>query len=119
MTRDLFDTEQFLASLAYDRDLAVELIDAFLEDCPGRVAELTEALAAGDMARGTKLAHSLKGMCGVVRADALGRLALEMEYAGRNGKPEVLRERLDDFNNSLEQARELMVRFRDDGQAGV
>ena len=115
MTRDLFDIDQFLSSLAQDRELAVELIDAFLEDCPKRVAELSEALDAGDVALGTKLAHSLKGMCGVVRADALSRLALEMEYAGRNGKLDLLRERFSDFNDSLARARELMVGFRDNG----
>lgn len=113
--RDLFDTDQFLASLAHDKELAMELVDAFLEDCPKRVAELTEALNAGDAARGTKLAHSLKGMCGVVRADVLGRLALDMEYAGRDGKLDVVRERLDVFIGNLERARALMIRFRDDG----
>ncbi|XXJ21351.1 Hpt domain-containing protein [Desulfovibrio caledoniensis] len=115
MTRDLFDIEQFLSSLAHDRELAVELIDAFLEDCPKRVAELAEALGAEDVGRATKLAHSLKGMCGVVRAETLGRLALEMEYAGRKGDLVPLRERFDDFNDSLGRTRDLMVRFRDDG----
>jgi HPt (histidine-containing phosphotransfer) domain-containing protein len=115
MTRDLFDTDQFLASLARDRELAVELVDAFLEDCPRRVAELTEALDDGDVARGTKLAHSLKGMCGVVRADALGGLALEMEHAGREGKLEAMREGLGAFVECLDRAEALMVRFRDNG----
>jgi HPt (histidine-containing phosphotransfer) domain-containing protein len=115
MTRGLFDTDQFLASLAQDRELAVELIDAFLEDCPRRVAELTEALDRGDVVQGTKLAHSLKGMCGVVRADALGKLALEMEYAGRNGDLDGLRKGLGEFAAILERVKELMVRFRDEG----
>ncbi|MGE4422630.1 MAG: Hpt domain-containing protein [Pseudodesulfovibrio sp.] len=115
MTRDLFDTDQFLASLAYDRELAVELIDAFLEDCPRRVAELTKALDGGDIVQGTKLAHSLKGMCGVVRADVLGRLALEMEHAGRNGNLELVRDRLGMFTGNLDQVRDLMVLFRDNG----
>jgi HPt (histidine-containing phosphotransfer) domain-containing protein len=115
MTRDLFDTDQFLASLAYDRDLAVELVDAFLEDCPRRVAELTRALDDGDIVQGTKLAHSLKGMCGVVRADALGRLALEMEHAGRDGRLETVRDRLQLFAGSLDEVRGLMVDFRNNG----
>ncbi|MEZ7198355.1 Hpt domain-containing protein [Pseudodesulfovibrio karagichevae] len=115
MTRDLFDTDQFLSSLAYDRELAMELIDAFLEDCPRRVAELTMALDDGDIIQGTKLAHSLKGMCGVVRADELGRLALEMEHAGRNGNLELVRDRLGMFTGNLDQVRDLMVLFRDNG----
>jgi len=115
MTRDLFDTDQFLASLAYDKALAAELIDAFLEDCPRRVAELADALDAGDVTQGTKLAHSLKGMCGVVRADALGRLALEMEHAGRNENLDLMRERFGDFNAGLVRVRELMTRFPGNG----
>ncbi|EGB15047.1 Hpt domain protein [Pseudodesulfovibrio mercurii] len=113
--RDLFDSQQFLASLAHDRELGVELIDAFLEDCPRRVAELIEALDGGDAVQATKLAHSLKGMCGVVRADVLVGLALEMEYAGRDGNLDRVREKLDAFTGKLDMARERMLDFRNLG----
>jgi HPt (histidine-containing phosphotransfer) domain-containing protein len=115
MTRDLFDTDQFMESLAQDRELAQELIDAFLEDCPRRVGELSEALEGEDVALATKLAHSLKGMCGVVRAGVLVRLALEMEYAGRNGNLDLMRDRFAAFSDKLERVEKLMARFLVDG----
>ena len=45
------------------------------------------------------LAHSLKGMCGVVRVDGLVGLALSMERASKNG--------------DLGKAKELYARFSD------
>ena len=112
MTRDLFDDKQFLASIAYDDELAVELIDAFLEDAPRRVRDLDAALEAGQVETATKLSHSLKGMCGVVRSDSLFRLALEMEYAGREGRLDALREKFVRFTDTLDQAAELMALFK-------
>lgn len=112
MTRDLFDIDQFMSSLAHDKELAKELVEAFLEDSPRRVAELREALEAEDAPRVTKLAHSLKGMCGVVRADVLSRLALEMEYAGRDGRLDAVRGKFELFVDSLGRSRELMEQFK-------
>lgn len=112
MTRDLFDAKQFMASIAYDDELAVELVDAFLEDAPRRVRGLDAALDAGDMPSAAKLAHSLKGMCGVVRSDTLSRMALEMEYAARDGRTDTVREKFADFVDSLEAAAGLMTAFK-------
>lgn len=112
MTRDLFNDKQFMASIAYDGELAVELIDAFLEDAPRRVGDLDAALSAGDLSTATKLSHSLKGMCGVIRSDTLSKLALEMEFAGREGRLETVREKFVRFADALEQASALMAAFK-------
>lgn len=112
MTRDLFDDKKYMASLAYDEELAAELIDAFLQDAPERVRQLSAALEADDAATATKLSHSLKGMCGVVRADRLARLSLEMEYAGRDGRLGSVRESFASFVDALDQASALMTAFK-------
>lgn len=112
MTRDLFDGNQFMASIAYDDGLAVELLDAFLEDAPRRVRELDAALEAGELPTAAKLAHSLKGMCGVVRSEVLGGLALEMEYAGRDGRLDAAREKFARFTDILDRTIPLMVAFK-------
>lgn len=111
MTRDLFDVKQFMASLADDEELGRELIVAFLEDSPKRMSALTEALEANDAETVSKLAHSLKGMCGVVRADSLSYLALEMEHAARNGKLDVVRGRRAELKDQLERVSAIMNRF--------
>jgi len=85
MPEALFNSQQFLQSLAGDKELAEELLAAFMEDSPIRSHSLDNAIDAGDTEAVSRLAHSLKGMCGVVRADALVNLALSMERTAENG----------------------------------
>jgi len=112
MTQILFDKEAFLASLANDEELACELIAAFLEDCPQRAQSLVEALNTGDAVMASKMAHSLKGMCGVVRADVLSDLALDMELAAREGQLDSVREQYAVFSKYLEQVYIQLKEFR-------
>ncbi|MCM0755582.1 Hpt domain-containing protein [Desulfovibrio aminophilus] len=78
-----FDADLFLQYLGDDRELAVELLTAFIEDAPARLADLTSAAEAGDFEAATRAAHSLKGMCGVLRARDVADLALGAETAAR------------------------------------
>jgi HPt (histidine-containing phosphotransfer) domain-containing protein len=111
MKRNVFDVQQFMMSLANDEELARELVDAFLEDGPKRMAAFNEALDAADAENVSKLAHSLKGMSGVVHASALSDMALEMEYAARNGKLSSVRDRHAEFTALFEQASDRMKQF--------
>ncbi|WP_319541641.1 Hpt domain-containing protein [uncultured Pseudodesulfovibrio sp.] len=113
MIQSLFDKEAFLESLANDEELACELINAFLEDCPIRTESLVDALDTNDAVTASKMAHSLKGMCGVVRADVLSELALDMELAAREGQLDLVRELYAQFSDFLEQVNIQLEAFRD------
>lgn len=104
MSQVVFDKIRFLNSLADDEELARELLTAFLEDCPKRVASLQQALTEGDADGSAKLAHSLKGMCGVVRVNLLSELALNMEHACRDVRLDDAREQFSLFLEVLDQA---------------
>lgn len=108
MTDVLFNEPQFLASLADDKELARELLAAFLHDSPERTEELRQALAAEDAPAASKLAHSLKGMCGVVRAERLSDLALNMEHLAKNGDLDEVNRNFALFTRSLDEAVALM-----------
>lgn len=110
---ELFDTKNFMLSLANDPDLARELLQAFLDDSPERTATLRQQIAEGDTATASRTAHSLKGMCGVVRAPRLMELALDMEVAGKEGAAETLADRFREFEPALSQAHGLMRAFID------
>ncbi len=112
MTQSIFDSQAFLRSLADDRELAEELLSAFLEDSPIRHKSLGNALDAADTESASKLAHSLKGMCGVVRADGLVTLALNMEHAAKNGKLEETREYYARFTELLAETKIEIEQFR-------
>ena len=101
MTQPIFDEQQFLKSLAGDRELAVELLGAFMDDSPERVQSLEGALESGDAGSAARLAHSLKGMCGVVRAESLVGLALSMESASKDGDMDKTGKLYEEFKEKL------------------
>ena len=68
-----------------DDDLLVELIDLFLEDAPGRVESMRDAIAREDWPALTSCAHSLRGSCGSLGALHLAELCGHLEQLGRSG----------------------------------
>ena len=51
----------------------------------GRLAELRDSLAAGDLVRASHAAHSLKGVAGTIAATSISALANELETACNRG----------------------------------
>ncbi|WP_319469431.1 Hpt domain-containing protein [uncultured Pseudodesulfovibrio sp.] len=113
MTQPIFNSDRFVQSLAGDMELARELLVAFMEDSPERADSLGKALDDGDLKTVVKLAHSLKGMCGVVRTDDLVERALTMENTAQNGDLEKVREQFVQFAAVLAAAHESMRSFMD------
>lgn len=60
-----------------------EIAAIFLEDTPLRIAELTQSLAAGDVAKFTRAAHSIKGSSANLGAMALRAVAEKLEHQSR------------------------------------
>ncbi len=46
--RPVFDREVFERQVGGDRELALEILRMFLEDCPGRMAAIKAAVEQGD-----------------------------------------------------------------------
>ncbi|WP_419785938.1 Hpt domain-containing protein [Pseudodesulfovibrio sp.] len=111
MTQSIFDSQTFLKSLANDRELAMELLAAFMEDSPERHSQLGEALAEQDGDTASKRAHSLKGMCGVVRTGPLVELALGMERSAKEGDLAETGKLYDQFSDLLVAAHEEIKTF--------
>ncbi len=101
MAPSSFDIQTFLDYLGGDRELAVELLAAFTEDAPQRLEALARALAEDNAEDAVRAAHSLKGMCGVVRDQEAVGLALDMEMAGRRGDLAGLRAGLPGLERAL------------------
>ena len=62
-----------------DRRLLRELVGVFVEEAPGRLAELRRAAAALDAATVERVAHSLKGSAGLLGAASLRAASAELE----------------------------------------
>lgn len=114
MTQSVFDAQDFMQSLGNDDELARELLGAFLEDSAKRKDSLEEALNADDAPRASKLAHSLKGMCGVVRSEQLVTMAYAMETSAKSGTLDTTKEQFAQFTAKLDTAFEEMHSFLND-----
>ena len=62
-----------------DRRLLRDLVGVFVEEAPGRLAELRRGAAARDAATVERVAHSLKGSSGLLGAASLRAASAELE----------------------------------------
>lgn len=60
-----------------------EIAGIFLEDTPLRIAELDQSLAAGDTAKFTRAAHSIKGSSANLGANSVRAVAEKLEHQSR------------------------------------
>ena len=63
-------------------EFVVELVNTFLEEAPGMLAELRSARADGDADRFRRAAHSLKSNANTFGATSLAARARELELKG-------------------------------------
>jgi HPt (histidine-containing phosphotransfer) domain-containing protein len=65
-------------------DFLTELIDLFLKEAALHMATLREALAARDAHAFERSAHTLKGSCGNLGAQAMSRICADLQAVGRS-----------------------------------
>jgi HPt (histidine-containing phosphotransfer) domain-containing protein len=87
-----------------DPELVVDLITMFLDDGPAKVRAVTEGLAAGDLEKAERAAHSLKGSSGNLGAKLLQNACEEMQLATRYKKLEESRRLLTNFSQRFGEA---------------
>ncbi|MCK6555154.1 Hpt domain-containing protein [Candidatus Binatia bacterium] len=79
------DEAAMLEQFEGDRELLLEIVGLFLEDCPRRLTVGRRAVAAGDMATLVRVAHSLKGSAANFGGKAASAAALAVETAALAG----------------------------------
>jgi HPt (histidine-containing phosphotransfer) domain-containing protein len=94
-------------------DFVVELIDTFLSEAPGLLAQLRAARAAGDADGYRRAAHSLKSNGNTFGATALGAQAREIELAGL-GEPAADAARITALEAEYARAALALKELRDD-----
>ncbi|MCE9548544.1 MAG: Hpt domain-containing protein [Planctomycetia bacterium] len=79
----LIDRDATLARLGGDEQLFNELVGFFLEDEPGLLRDLTEAVERQDFDAAERAGHSLKGLAANLGATAAARAGHEVEASAR------------------------------------
>jgi histidine phosphotransfer protein HptB len=72
--------------VGHDADFLAEMIDTFLDDAPGLIAELDSAIASGDATALRRAAHTLKSNSRTFGALRLGDLGQAIEEHAANGR---------------------------------
>ncbi len=80
-----FDVPAALVRTMGDREFYLHLLTRFRDSHRDAADQITGALDAGEQALAGRLAHTLKGVAGLVRATHICRLAGELESAIQDG----------------------------------
>jgi len=87
----IFDRHAALVRMGGDEDLLVMIVDSVLDDLVSLIVELEDAMEANDLETSRRHAHSIKGACANVSAEALREVAWQMEQAAKQGDSATLR----------------------------
>ncbi len=103
----------FLDQLRPDRDpssraLAEQLANTFRTEAPLRLSELKDAVIAEEAEKTQRLAQTLKGMCGLIGADAMAKLCALVEADARLRRVGQARRYLDQLLLELERVRDAL-----------
>ncbi len=105
----LFDKDAFLERMLGDWELCLEIMDDFLSDIPEQIRFARSAAAAADLEALERQAHSIKGACANVAAEALRTIAHETEKLAKSGRVEQSEEKISDLEEVFERTRAEMV----------
>ena len=107
-----FDFEAALARLDHDRAFFANLVEFFLEDYPGLVAQIRQAIQAGDTAALGHAAHSLKGLAGNFDAHPTTRIAARLEKAGFDADLPAAQASIESLEHEIARLHEALLPYR-------
>lgn len=82
----IFDRATLMERLEGDAELADEVVQIFLDECPKMMQRLREAVASAVAEAIQFSAHALKGAAANISAERVSAVALRLEIIGREGK---------------------------------
>jgi two-component system, sensor histidine kinase and response regulator len=105
------DWSHALEAVRGNRDLLCSIVRTYLEEYPGRLAELKRAAADGEAKPLQLAAHSLKGPLRFFGAQRAFGLARRLEELGRENRMEEVPAALADLENALTDLEPLLQDF--------
>ena len=97
----VLEPEEFEEQVGGDRELMVEIIDLFFEELLRQVPEMRLALANGNFVQLSRLAHTIKGSLGSLRATRARWRAHELEFAAGGEDANLCRQSFSAFEQDL------------------
>ena len=97
----------------HDHELEIEIINLFLDEYVGQVAEMQEAWAGGDWPLLSRVAHTIKGSLGSLHAQRSRSYAQDLELAAKRGESGSCGPLLEKLVKELEALRPELIQLRD------
>jgi HPt (histidine-containing phosphotransfer) domain-containing protein len=83
-------------------DLLAELVQIFLTHAPRRIENFRQGVRNGDLAQAEKAIHSFRSSSVSLGAGRVAEIAAELERLAKQGRGELLEERLPEFEKTVE-----------------
>lgn len=80
------DLERLAQALDHDQELMGQVLGVFVEDAPGRLAQVRQACEHGEVRELAAAAHGLRGSLLAVHANVAVKLAEKLEHQARDGR---------------------------------
>lgn len=112
----VLDAHGLREQMGFDRDLIVEIIDLFLSEGPQQVIEMREAMAAGELERVGRLAHTIKGSFSTLHAAIARSHAQQLESAAKHRGAGQCRELVSALEYDLELLEPRLLSLRNSSQ---
>ena len=107
-----FAADDFIKLMMGDEALAAMLLQMFVENMPGDIERLKDAVASGDGSQIRSAAHYIKGAAANLCASGINAAACEIEQAGKDDNPVRAVELLPRLESSwLEFVKHAKVRY--------
>jgi len=87
-----------------EEEQRMELIEAFVKSNQKTINEIKEAVSSGDLKLAHRIAHTLKGVAGIVGMTSLVEAALVVEQSLSSGKTDILNEQITKLESELDAA---------------
>ena len=116
---DILDTNQLDMWAGGDPVVVRDLLATFEGELGDTERDIDTSLRAGDLARTAQAAHRLKGAAQSIGARAVGRVALELEQAGKAADRQRCQDARGDLAVELRRLKAAMVPFRPARQPAV
>lgn len=112
MNKDVIDFDEAIERVEDDIDLLIELLEVFLEDCPGKMKAMRLAAEQKDFPRLRDLAHSMKGAAANISVKKMREIFLAFENMGEEGALISADERFAELDCQLADLKEYYTQLK-------
>lgn len=106
----MFDMEALLGRLMGDLELAMEVMEGYMNDIPRQIQALKGFFESGDASAAERQAHNIKGASANVSAERLRKAAYDVEKRVRDGDLARARSLMTELEGQFTLVKEAMTR---------